>query len=152
MFFNVKICLNWISLSSKEISTPFQIRSFTWNFYTIFCCCAQWSGDIGERVWFEFHHVKYSTGYVEWSFSFVMFVFITSNHLIRTVYLDMFNLVKMIWFCVSWTDYLVDEGAECNASSDLLLERNRDQSLVDLLVPSLVLLINLLQKLQVCPF
>lgn len=45
-------------------------------------------------------------------------------------------------------DYLVDEGTERNSTSDLLLERNREQSLVDLLVPSLVLLINLLQKLQ----
>ncbi|CAL1370671.1 unnamed protein product [Linum trigynum] len=45
-------------------------------------------------------------------------------------------------------DYLVDEGAESNSTSDLLLERNREQSLVDLLVPSLVLLIALLQKLQ----
>ncbi|XP_027174907.1 protein virilizer homolog [Coffea eugenioides] len=45
-------------------------------------------------------------------------------------------------------DYLVDEGTECNSTSDLLLERNREQSIVDLLIPSLVLLINLLQKLQ----
>ncbi|CAK7342049.1 unnamed protein product [Dovyalis caffra] len=45
-------------------------------------------------------------------------------------------------------DYLVDEGTDRNSTSDLLLERNREQSLVDLLVPSLVLLINLLQKLQ----
>ncbi|KAL5742054.1 hypothetical protein ACOSP7_028786 [Xanthoceras sorbifolium] len=45
-------------------------------------------------------------------------------------------------------DYLVDDGTECNSSSDLLLERNREQSIVDLLVPSLVLLITLLQKLQ----
>ncbi|KAA8516811.1 hypothetical protein F0562_017079 [Nyssa sinensis] len=45
-------------------------------------------------------------------------------------------------------DYLVDEGTECNSTSDLLLERNREQSLVDLLIPSLVLLINLLQRLQ----
>jgi hypothetical protein len=52
-------------------------------------------------------------------------------------------------FVFSSTDYLVDEGTECNSTSDLLLERNREQSLVDLLVPSLVLLINLLQKLQV---
>lgn len=51
---------------------------------------------------------------------------------------------------ISWTDYLVDEGTECNTTSDLLLERNREQSIVDLLVPSLVLLITLLQKLQVC--
>lgn len=53
-------------------------------------------------------------------------------------------------FVSSWTDYLVDDGTECNSTSDLLLEHNREQSLVDLLVPSLVLLINLLQKLQVC--
>ncbi|KAL1369387.1 protein virilizer homolog isoform X1 [Arachis hypogaea] len=45
-------------------------------------------------------------------------------------------------------DYLVDEGTECNATSDLLLERNRELSIVDLLVPSLMLLIELLQKLQ----
>ncbi|CAN1277690.1 Protein virilizer homolog [Linum perenne] len=45
-------------------------------------------------------------------------------------------------------DYLVDEGAEGNSTSDLLLERNREQSLVDLLVPSLLLLITLLHKLQ----
>ncbi|TMW91087.1 hypothetical protein EJD97_014800 [Solanum chilense] len=45
-------------------------------------------------------------------------------------------------------DYLVDEGTECNSTSDLLLERNREQTLLDLLIPSLVLLINLLQKLK----
>lgn len=45
-------------------------------------------------------------------------------------------------------DYLVDEGTECNATSDLLLERNREQSIVDLLIPCLLLLINLLKKLQ----
>ncbi|KAF6147683.1 hypothetical protein GIB67_003014 [Kingdonia uniflora] len=45
-------------------------------------------------------------------------------------------------------DYLVDEGAECNSTSDLLSERSREQSLVDLMIPCLVLLITLLQKLQ----
>lgn len=45
-------------------------------------------------------------------------------------------------------DYLVDEGTECNTTSELLLERNRELSIVDLLVPSLVLLITLLEKLQ----
>lgn len=45
-------------------------------------------------------------------------------------------------------DYLVDEGTKCNATSDLLLEHNRELSIVDLLFPSLVLLITLLQKLQ----
>ncbi|KAK4776143.1 hypothetical protein SAY87_024104 [Trapa incisa] len=45
-------------------------------------------------------------------------------------------------------DYLVDDGTECNSTSDLLSERNREQSLVDLLVPSLLWLIALLHKLQ----
>lgn len=45
-------------------------------------------------------------------------------------------------------DYLVDEGTECNSTSDLLLERNREQTLLDLLIPCLVLLINLLQMLK----
>ncbi|KAK4482102.1 hypothetical protein RD792_011543 [Penstemon davidsonii] len=48
----------------------------------------------------------------------------------------------------TYADYLVDEGTEGNSTSDLLLERNREKSLFDLLIPSLVLLINLLQKLQ----
>lgn len=52
--------------------------------------------------------------------------------------------------CLSSTDYLVDEGTECNSTSDLLLERSREKSLVDLLIPLLVLLITLLKKLQVC--
>ncbi|KAK3028735.1 hypothetical protein RJ639_037758, partial [Escallonia herrerae] len=45
-------------------------------------------------------------------------------------------------------DYLVDESTECNSTSDLLLERNREQSLLDLLISSLLLLINLLQRLK----
>ncbi|KAG9151530.1 hypothetical protein Leryth_023728 [Lithospermum erythrorhizon] len=43
---------------------------------------------------------------------------------------------------------LVERWPESNSTSDLLLERNREQSFVDLLIPSLILLINLLQKLQ----
>lgn len=58
-----------------------------------------------------------------------------------------FNICMWGWF--RGTDYLVDEGAECNSTSDLLLERSREQSLVDLLIPSLMLLTTLLQKLQV---
>ncbi|KAL8217068.1 hypothetical protein R6Q57_023905 [Mikania cordata] len=45
-------------------------------------------------------------------------------------------------------DYLVDEGTECNTTSDILLERNREQSIVDLLVPCLSLLVNILHKLK----
>ncbi|KAG5552396.1 hypothetical protein RHGRI_010466 [Rhododendron griersonianum] len=42
-----------------------------------------------------------------------------------------------------------DTSPTCNSTSDLLLERTREQGLVDLVIPSLVLLVNLLQKLQV---
>lgn len=58
-------------------------------------------------------------------------------------------LKKMYSNLFSLADYLVDEGAECNTASDILLERNREQSVVDLLVPCLSLLINLLHKLKV---
>ena len=68
----------------------------------------------------------------------------------RIFYSFLPSLLYNIIFIFSWTDYLVDEGTECNSTFDLLLERNREQSLVDLLVPSLVLLITLLQKFQVC--
>ncbi|KAI7728685.1 hypothetical protein M8C21_019056 [Ambrosia artemisiifolia] len=45
-------------------------------------------------------------------------------------------------------DYLVDEGTEMNTTSDILLERNREQSILDLLVPCLSLLIKMLHKLK----
>ncbi|CAA7405436.1 unnamed protein product [Spirodela intermedia] len=44
--------------------------------------------------------------------------------------------------------YLVDEGTECGSTSDLLLEQILEQSVVELMIPCLVLLINLLQTLQ----
>ncbi|XP_057524908.1 protein virilizer homolog isoform X2 [Amaranthus tricolor] len=45
-------------------------------------------------------------------------------------------------------DYLVDDGVECSSTSDLLLERNREKYLIDLLIPSLLLLLELLQRLK----
>ncbi|GAB2286472.1 hypothetical protein Dimus_020871 [Dionaea muscipula] len=45
-------------------------------------------------------------------------------------------------------DYLVDDGTETNSTSDLLLERNREKFLLDLVTPSLLLLIELLHKLK----
>ncbi|KFK37974.1 hypothetical protein AALP_AA3G054100 [Arabis alpina] len=45
-------------------------------------------------------------------------------------------------------DYLVDDDHGCSSISDFLSERNREQSLVDLLIPSLVLLKSVLQRLQ----
>ncbi|KAG5544923.1 hypothetical protein RHGRI_017399 [Rhododendron griersonianum] len=54
--------------------------------------------------------------------------------------------ISAIWALSS--DDLVDEDTEGNSTFDLLLERTREQGLVDLVIPSLVLLVNLLQKLQ----
>ncbi|XP_050380186.1 protein virilizer homolog [Argentina anserina] len=67
---------------------------------------------------------------------------------IAIVYAVLVNCRFMLERSSNSYDYLVDEGTECNSTSDLLLERNREQSLVDLLVPTLVLLVNLLQKLK----
>lgn len=60
----------------------------------------------------------------------------------------LFSVILLIFTFL--TDYLVDEGTEMNTTSDILLERNREQSIVDLLVPCLSLLINMLHKLKVC--
>ncbi|OMO49780.1 Protein virilizer, partial [Corchorus capsularis] len=67
---------------------------------------------------------------------------------VAVIYVVLVNCSLMLERSSNSYDYLVDEGTECNSTSDLLLERNREQCLVDLLVPSLVLLITLLQKLQ----
>ncbi|XP_057962822.1 protein virilizer homolog isoform X2 [Malania oleifera] len=67
---------------------------------------------------------------------------------ITVIYAVLVNCRFMLERSSNSYDYLVDEGTECNSTSDLLLERNREQSIVDLLIPSLVLLIALLQKLQ----
>ncbi|GAB4834106.1 hypothetical protein Ancab_032360 [Ancistrocladus abbreviatus] len=48
----------------------------------------------------------------------------------------------------NYADYLVDDGTESNSTSDLLLERNREKCLIDLIIPSLLLLIELLRKLK----
>ncbi|KAK6942521.1 Virilizer, N-terminal, partial [Dillenia turbinata] len=67
---------------------------------------------------------------------------------IMVIYIALVNCRFMMERFSNNYDYLVDDGTECNSTSDLLLERTREHSLVDLLIPSLVLLINLLQKLQ----
>ncbi|XP_043712875.1 protein virilizer homolog [Telopea speciosissima] len=67
---------------------------------------------------------------------------------VTLTYVVLVNCKFMLERSANTYDYLVDEGAECNSTSDLLLERNREQTLVDLLIPSLVLLMTLLQKLQ----
>jgi hypothetical protein len=56
---------------------------------------------------------------------------------------------KTIFSLILPSDYLVDEGAELSSTTELLLDRTHEQALVDLMTPSLVLLINLLQILHV---
>jgi hypothetical protein len=46
-------------------------------------------------------------------------------------------------------DYLVDERAELSSTTELLLDRTHEQALVDLMIPTLLLLINLLHTLRV---
>ncbi|KAH6806170.1 hypothetical protein C2S51_031001 [Perilla frutescens var. frutescens] len=67
---------------------------------------------------------------------------------VMVIHAVMINCKLMLERSSNIYDYLVDEGGEGNSTSDLLLERNREKSMFDLLIPSLVLLINLLQKLQ----
>ncbi|GAB2264035.1 hypothetical protein Droror1_Dr00026169 [Drosera rotundifolia] len=45
-------------------------------------------------------------------------------------------------------DYLVDDVTESNSTSDLLLERNREKCFMDLITPSLLLLVELLSQLK----
>ncbi|XP_058089695.1 protein virilizer homolog [Magnolia sinica] len=67
---------------------------------------------------------------------------------VTLIYVVLVNCKSMLERYSNSYDYLVDEGAESNSTSDLLLERSREQSLIDLMIPSLVLLITLLLKLQ----
>ncbi|XP_021852766.1 protein virilizer homolog [Spinacia oleracea] len=64
------------------------------------------------------------------------------------VYIILVNTRLMLERSSNNYDYLVDDGIECSSTSDLLLERNREKYLVDLLIPSLLLLIELLQRLK----
>jgi hypothetical protein len=45
-------------------------------------------------------------------------------------------------------DHLVDERAELSSTTELLLDRTHEQALVDLMIPTLLLLINLLHTLR----
>lgn len=67
---------------------------------------------------------------------------------VTVLYVIIMNCALMLERSSNTYDYLVDEGAECNSTSDLLLERSREQYLIDMLLPSLILLITLLRKLQ----
>ncbi|KAL6507772.1 hypothetical protein OROGR_023967 [Orobanche gracilis] len=90
--------------------------------------------------------------------AFRILAFISDNSVVAAALYDegavmvihavMINCKQMLERSSNIYDYLVDEGGEGSSTSDLLIERNREKSLFDLLIPSLVLLINLLQKLQ----
>lgn len=64
------------------------------------------------------------------------------------VYVILVNSRLMLERSSNNYDYLVDDGIECSSTSDLLLERNREKYLVDLLIPTLLLLMELLQRLK----
>ncbi|XP_021719118.1 uncharacterized protein LOC110686836 isoform X1 [Chenopodium quinoa] len=64
------------------------------------------------------------------------------------VYIILVNSRLMLERSSNNYDYLVDDGVECSSTFDLLLERNREKYLIDLLIPSLLLLIELLQRLK----
>ncbi|KAI3918020.1 hypothetical protein MKW92_011960 [Papaver armeniacum] len=66
---------------------------------------------------------------------------------VKLIYVVLVNCKSMLERSSNTYDYLVDEGGECNSTSDLLSERSREQSLIDLMIPCLVLLITLLQKI-----
>ncbi|KAK6131594.1 hypothetical protein DH2020_034608 [Rehmannia glutinosa] len=90
--------------------------------------------------------------------AFRILAFISDNSVVAAALYDegavmvihavMINCKQMLERSSNIYDYLVDEGGEGSSTSDLLLERNREKSLFDLLIPALVLLINLLQRLQ----
>ncbi|GFQ01432.1 hypothetical protein PHJA_002287100 [Phtheirospermum japonicum] len=90
--------------------------------------------------------------------AFRILAFISDNSVVSAALYDegavmvihavLINCKQMLERSSNIYDYLVDEGGEGSSTSDLLVERSREKSLFDLLIPSLVLLINLLQKLQ----
>ncbi|KFK37991.1 hypothetical protein AALP_AA3G056000 [Arabis alpina] len=67
---------------------------------------------------------------------------------VTVVYAILVNCSFMFERSSNIYDYLVDDDHGCSSISDFLSERNREQSLVNLLIPSLVLLISVLQRLQ----
>ncbi|KAH9622236.1 hypothetical protein KSS87_013053 [Heliosperma pusillum] len=64
------------------------------------------------------------------------------------IYVILVNCRSMLERSSNNYDYLVDDGIDCSSTSDLVLERNREKCLVDLLISSLLLLVELLQRLK----
>ncbi|TVU46430.1 hypothetical protein EJB05_05967 [Eragrostis curvula] len=67
---------------------------------------------------------------------------------ITVIYIVLMNCKSMLQRLSNSYDYLVDEGAELSSTTELLLDRTHEQALVDLMIPSLVFLINLLRILR----
>ncbi|KAJ1294785.1 hypothetical protein BS78_01G173400 [Paspalum vaginatum] len=67
---------------------------------------------------------------------------------ITVIYIVLMNCKSMLERLSNSYDYLVDEGAELSSTTELLLDRTHEQAIVDLMIPSLVLLINLLHTLR----
>ncbi|KAL8138354.1 hypothetical protein V2J09_004355, partial [Rumex salicifolius] len=67
---------------------------------------------------------------------------------LKVVYVVLLNCKLMLERSFNNYDYLVDEGTETNSTSDLLLERNREKCLIDTIIPTLLLLKELLKKLK----
>ncbi|CAL4934424.1 unnamed protein product [Urochloa decumbens] len=67
---------------------------------------------------------------------------------ITVIYIVLMNCKFMLERLSNSYDYLVDEGAELSSTTELLLDRAHEQAIVDLMIPSLVLLINLLHILR----
>ncbi|CAN6304538.1 unnamed protein product [Urochloa humidicola] len=67
---------------------------------------------------------------------------------ITVIYIVLMNCKSMLERLSNSYDYLVDEGAELSSTTELLLDRTHEQAIVDLMIPSLVLLINLLHILR----
>lgn len=67
---------------------------------------------------------------------------------INVIYIVLMNCKSMLERLSNSYDYLVDEGAELSSTTELLLDRTHEQAIVDLMIPSLVLLINLLHTLR----
>ncbi|CAL4917596.1 unnamed protein product [Urochloa decumbens] len=67
---------------------------------------------------------------------------------ITVIYVVLMNCKSMLERLSNSYDYLVDEGAELSSTTELLLDRTHEQAIVDLMIPSLVFLINLLHILR----
>jgi hypothetical protein len=99
-----------------------------------------------------------STSVVQLTTAFRILAFISDDKAVASslfeegaltvIYIVLMNCKSMLERLSNSYDYLVDEGAELSSTTELLLDRTHEQAIVDLMIPSLVLLINLLHILR----